>query len=154
MECNLAASLEAGQAPALYDWEEAVFRANRDAEEFSLAECQNWITKIWSGANRRGPPPRVKDGRGASAARTDGRFTIHLPRWARNSLIILHEMAHCLTADQDDSWEHGKLFMATYLALLDTYTLYDHAKLYESARAAGLEVAERTGLSLISRKLS
>ncbi len=58
----------------------------------------------------------VFDGRGSQLARgrfVNGEFHLTLPRWARVELIILHELAHCL------SWDgHGPVFCSYYLKLV------------------------------------
>jgi putative metallohydrolase (TIGR04338 family) len=55
----------------------------------------------------------VKDGRGSRRARTDGAHWIAVPRAMRREWVLLHEVAHCLTADK-----HGPEFCACYLALV------------------------------------
>lgn len=42
--------------------------------------------------------------------------TISLPNWAKNEIILLHEMSHCLLPHRV---KHGKEFCATYLQLIE-----------------------------------
>ncbi len=64
-------------------------------------------------------PPRVKDGRGNRSAK-GGTYHISIPRWARNDVIVLHELAHTITrrAYPINCAGHGWQFCATYLKLL------------------------------------
>jgi len=63
--------------------------------------------------------PRVKDGRGIRNAK-GGRFFISIPRWARNDVVVLHELAHTIT---QRVWPincagHGWQYCQTFLKLV------------------------------------
>lgn len=64
---------------------------------------------------------RVGDGRGRRRAGgwmlRPGLGEIFMPRWSRNKLIVLHELAHCLTHSHELAW-HGPEFTAVYCDLV------------------------------------
>lgn len=66
-------------------------------------------------------PPRIDDGRGTSWAR-GGTNRLNLPKWARGSGTILHELSHCIS-DREEWWRkekrapHGWEFCSIYLDL-------------------------------------
>ena len=64
-------------------------------------------------------PPEVKDGRGTRIAR-GGTFHISIPLWARNEVIVLHELAHTITRRMYpiNIAGHGWQYCATYLKLI------------------------------------
>jgi carbohydrate-binding DOMON domain-containing protein len=88
-----------------------------------------------------GHAPRIVDGRGSEAARNWHRV-IHLPRWSRNNIIVLHELAHTLTnfIDSNDSYEHGGIFVHVMITLLTRFAGYKYQVLADSAKAYGLQV--------------
>ena len=56
----------------------------------------------------------IRDGRGCRSARGSLHFMI-LPKWARQPLVILHEMAHGLSRVRP---AHGREFAETFLTLV------------------------------------
>ncbi len=66
--------------------------------------------------------PNIKDGRGQRRALAWGGHTIGIPRWARNSHIVLHELAHIVSKRKfgPNIQGHGWEYCETYLTL----TLY------------------------------
>jgi putative metallohydrolase (TIGR04338 family) len=80
----------------------------------TLPECQAYVDKLLGSAYmqrkygyRSGRPRKVnvKQGRGGGAACSP--VTIELGVWARQPIVILHEIAHCLTwgVGADHGWE-------------------------------------------------
>lgn len=63
--------------------------------------------------------PRVKDGRGTRIAK-GGTSHISIPLWARNDVIVLHELAHTVTRRiyPINIAGHGWQFCATFLKLV------------------------------------
>lgn len=63
--------------------------------------------------------PVVTDGRGRRrACYAPLRCVIKLPRWARNPLTVLHEVAHHIVRDRP---AHGPQFATLYAQLLERY---------------------------------
>lgn len=119
-------------APRVRDYQRTrVYRAERElgafGEIYSLAQCREIVSTI-------APRVTVEDGRGHRRAvtyrgpeRVMGRGenlrivrlshpVIALPRWARNDLLILHELSHVLTPREYSS--HGRTFATVFLRLL------------------------------------
>ncbi len=130
-------------------------RRCRIADEMSLDDCTALITKVWKAYHPAARyVPKVTPGHLARRA-TGSRERISLPRWSRQSTIVLHETAHSLQppirwveADAPDehlvavAW-HGPEFMRLFIELLVRY----HApargmrgELLRSARAARIKV--------------
>lgn len=58
----------------------------------------------------------VTAGRGRRSACAHGQHEIRIPRWARSELVVLHEVAHCLTDARAAA--HGPEFAGVMLALV------------------------------------
>jgi hypothetical protein len=131
-----------GQGKLLYCWEVNVF-AERDKQELTLDECRALINNVWvKQLSLTAPPPAVLDGRGSCDARTTA-TAIHLPRWARNKPIVIHELSHSVTDlfDEASSIDHSSKFIQVYLTLLGNNTQYRYRALRTSARKYGLKVS-------------
>ena len=94
----------------------------------SLDECRNYVGRInrsrWfkSRYNGRGRPPgykiKVEHQPGTSWARGSyGKGWINLPAWARQELVILHELAHAMLMSGRIA-PHGCTFCRLYLDLI------------------------------------
>jgi hypothetical protein len=131
-----------GQAPHLYVWEINYF-PERSQHLLTLPECQSLINLIWvDQLHLQGDPPVVHDGRGSRCARTF-ESRIYLPRWARNPMVVIHELAHCVTDlfDSDDSQAHGPRYMKVYLSLWAINSSYKYPALRKHANRNGLRVS-------------
>jgi hypothetical protein len=139
-ENSLSAGLFAGQTQLCYGWELSRFTC-RNETILSLKQCQQLIKEVWKELNMKGPAPKVIDGRGSIYARSDCK-EIHLPKWSRNNIIVLHELAHTLTnfIDETDSGEHGGIFVHVMITLLTRFAGYKYGELSKSAQAFGLTV--------------
>ena len=86
--------------------------------------------------------PAVYDGRGSMCARYYNN-AIHLPRWSRNRLIVIHELAHAVTGLLNDvrSSHHDGLYLQVYFTLLDLEGDYKYDWLKHSALKYGLKVS-------------
>ena len=58
----------------------------------------------------------VRPGHGHRRATADRNGVLQLPRWARSEVVVLHEMAHCLTPT--DLAAHGPEYAGVLLALV------------------------------------
>jgi hypothetical protein len=130
------------QSESVYAWEIQTF-PQRDIGSLSLAECHALVTKIWKQTlNLKADVPPISDGRGSSYARVYNE-TIHLPRWSRNRLIVIHELAHCVTSmmDHERSVAHDGLYMQVYLTILALEGDHKYDWLLKSAKDYGLKVS-------------
>jgi hypothetical protein len=130
----------AGQTQLCYSWESSRFTF-RDEAIITLKQCRELVKECWKALNMKGTAPKVVDGRGSNYAR-NFHTEIHLPKWSRNNIIVLHELAHtlCNMIDEKDSEEHGGIFMHIMLTLLTRFAGYKYGELSSSAQAYGLKV--------------
>jgi hypothetical protein len=125
-------------ARTLYAWEDKVV-APRDRGLVPFARLQPLVDHVWAEEGRRWPPrvrPLPKQARRtvARATRTAIEAPSELPSW-----VLLHEIAHALTADVDGNHAgHGPDFVAAYLRLLVRHARLDRAMLEDSLAAAGI----------------
>lgn len=128
------------QSLNVYAWEESRFE-HRDQGSFTLSQCRNILASIWEDFDLMPALQQVTDGRGSLDARVT-EDKIHLPRWSRNPVILMHEMAHCITdlIDVDSSYDHSGTYMHVYLTLLSAYCSYKYDELFQSAKDFGLKV--------------
>lgn len=133
-------------ARRLYAWEDAVI-APRDRSLVPFARLQALVDHVWAAEGRRWPPrvhPLPKQARRtvARASRTAIEAPPELPSW-----VLLHEIAHALTAEVDGSHAgHGPDFVATYVRLLVRHARLDAALLDATLVEAGIAwTRERPG---------
>jgi hypothetical protein len=125
-------------ARKLYAWEDAAV-APCDRSLVPFARLQALVDHVWAEEGRKWPPrvrPLPKQARGtvARATRTAIEAPAELPSW-----VLLHEVAHALTADVDGHHAgHGPDFVAAYLRLLVRHARLDRAMLEDSLAAAGI----------------
>lgn len=133
-------TLISDQTKLFYAWEDTTLPDCRKSY-LSLAGCQKFVDEVWGDLSMNSDPPVVKDGRGSSAARSEG-STISMPRWSRNATVITHEISHTL-ASLIDPWGniyHGGIFIHVYFTMLTRYCDHKYHKLISSARSHGLIV--------------
>jgi hypothetical protein len=106
------------QRSKVYAWERQMF-PQMHTENLNLYECKLTASNLY------GKRVKVKDGRGRrnACAFARGYPTIALPKWARNEVVICHEVAHLLHRFDDTPW-HGARFMRSYIELLDLEGLH------------------------------
>jgi hypothetical protein len=139
------------QSEKVYAWEIKTF-PQRDTCVLSLDECRELVAAIWGELNLKDAVPPVSDGRGSPYARVFNEI-IHLPRWSRNRIIVVHEVAHCITdlIDNDRSVAHDGLYMQFYLTLLARLGDYKYEWLLKSAKDYGLKVSRANMLNRIKK---
>lgn len=122
-----------------------LYAAEREAfgqpkEELSLDTTVAFVRQVWRSPwtarkfqiARYSEPPYVADGRGTTAARGSLR-RLNLPRWSRNKVVILHELAHALTWHRETFAAHGREFAAVFLELVSHWLGVDAAKRLRAA---------------------
>jgi len=112
---------------------------NTVENEMTLKECKALADKVckhWKIRERE-----VHDGRGCRSAYSMGGY-IKLPRWARQPVVVLHEMAHEIiysTLGYHNRASHGREFLGTEMYLLVKFAGYDIKELVRTANEAGLD---------------
>lgn len=98
------------------------------------------LTECASLARKYNPKIDVRDGRGrrhAGASYEDNLIT--LPRWSRQTVIVLHEVAHTLVDDQKFPY-HGAEFVGLFIGLLAQESIGSIDFNIAAATIAGLSV--------------
>jgi putative metallohydrolase (TIGR04338 family) len=107
------------------------------------------ITKTRWWRNREGPPfVHVRDGRGTRFALAyDGSMvlrgefypaSINLPRWARDPIVVLHELTHLLSPANEAA--HGPTYCRNYLAVVKRFLGEEkHRQLKDSFKENGVK---------------
>lgn len=123
------------QRSKVYAWENKMFWREHEETKYTLDECRELAASLY------GARVKVKDGRGRGAACAfwDRYPTIALPRWARNDIVIAHEVAHLFFRNDKSIPGHGALWMAKYIELLGKVG-HDVDLTRESAIEFGLKV--------------
>jgi hypothetical protein len=125
-------------ARRLYAWEDAVV-APRDRSLVPFARLQALVDHVWAAEGLRWPPrvrPLPKQARRtvARASRTAIEAPAELPSW-----VLLHEVAHALTAEVDGTHAgHGPDFVGVYLRLLERHARMDRAVLEATLAEAAI----------------
>jgi|SRR5688572_8246986 len=132
------------QRNKVYSWERVTFTSDEHYKgSLTLEECKELAAKMY------GARVVVKDGRGrshAGACVSKRVATITLPIWARNPLVVAHEVAHIQNYRfSKDSSAHGGVFMWFFIELLSKHCGKDRDTLTKSARDFGLRVAMPMG---------
>jgi hypothetical protein len=120
------------QKSAVYLWEKKVgsrFGISKFEPTLTLDECQELVNKIWKDQGRNDCAPLIKCGEQYNVAFSRNekyRKEIHLPLWARNPLVVIHEVTHSLYPRLG----HSPLFAGIFLQLLGKYTNIDTTEAY------------------------
>lgn len=103
-------------------------------EELSLKECERIARRVQAAYGLSQRRLRVCDGRGFrhAVAYPD---SIYLPKWARNRIVLLHELAHWMLKQIGICDSHGPLFVRTFLELLDWFGIMPMNELRSTAVA-------------------
>ena len=123
----------------------------------TLPECQTYYEHIvgsrWWKGRAAVIPVMLRDGRGTSVARAfavTGIAFINLPRWSRQELWMLHELAHVLYRhgyeyqNTRDTRPHGAAFVRLFLDLVRRWMGPETAKaLRESMLEHGVRIVNR-----------
>ena len=119
------------QRQKLYRFEEARLQKHPFNLDLTLPECTTLARKY-------NPRIKVKDGRGRRhAGASFGENLITLPRWARQTVIVLHEIAHTLVDDRKYP-HHGAEFVGVLFALLSQESIGTIPELCEAASRSKL----------------
>lgn len=128
------------QRGKVYAWERHFHATGRDYE-MTLKECQALVNKVAKFYSVRAP--KVTDGRGRRSAYWYNSWEIALPRWSRQPVIILHELAHMITGNLI-IWgkrvaSHGPEFVGVEMYLLNKYLKISVSELCRQANDSGID---------------
>ncbi len=128
---------ETARARRVYAWEDRVV-APLDQSRVPFAQMQALVDYVWAEAGLRWPP-RVRRKRPSGRVMATGsRLAIEAPAKLA-SWVLLHEIAHAMTADHDGAGDgHGPVFMGVYLGLLVRHARLDRAHLTTTLAQAGI----------------
>lgn len=126
------------QRARVYAWEDAIV-APKDGTTIPFAAAQGMIDAIWAEQGLSFPPMAVRLPRQARRAiGRASRLTVEL-RDEVPAFVLLHELAHSLSSDQDGRSDgHGPVFLGLYLSLLERYLRLPRAMMEASLLQAGL----------------
>jgi hypothetical protein len=131
------------QRQKVYNWERTL-RNSPANKTLTLDECKNLIKKVCQRYSKA--IPYVSDGRGTSYAR-GGANRINLPKWARETIFVLHELAHSIQLVKGEqigndrpAW-HGAEFARLFIELLAWQKIAPKAELMKSARQHRIRIA-------------
>ena len=128
------------QRSRVYAWEQTEI-APHDPTEVAFANVQGMVNAIWSEAGLKYPPkvePLAAQSTTTLAQAT--RLSIQVPP-KTPAWIILHEVAHAMTATHDGNSDgHGSLFMGLYVGLLTRYMRLPRDVILASLRLAAIDI--------------
>ncbi len=141
------------QRSKVYAWERAaVVRLGEAASLYepdfkTLEECEEFMRPIWRkergrvGLARQKAPELSRNLWGQRSAMAMDDHTIKLPKWARSRWVILHEMAHRLTPDDE---AHGPRFVGVLIGLVARWAGYSADELMQLADEHGVKYSVRS----------
>jgi hypothetical protein len=130
--------LRDNQRSRVYAWERKIKGYHRAPEWKKIEDVIAFATPVWKAERgrvglARQELPLFKAGRGASASDS---HTISLGRWARQTPIVLHEIAHRLTPHDEP---HGPRFVGVLIGLLSRHAGYVAEELMALADEIGVK---------------
>ena len=131
------------QRSKVYAWErKSVFDKPDVDNVIELKDIAVFCRLALDAAGLKYRTPRILDGRGRRKACYDVEArALKLPRWARRTPVILHELAHYIVDKKygcDTVPWHGRFFMQEYFALLALHG-WDRWDLRRSAHEARIK---------------
>lgn len=125
------------RARRVYAWEDQVV-APLDRSLVPFAQMQALVDHVWQGEGLRWPPRMQRRKRSRTTLATGSRLAISAPD-SLPSWVLLHELAHAMTADHDGHGDgHGAAFVGVYVRLLVRYCRIDRDRLAASLAASGI----------------
>ena len=138
------------QRKRVYTAEVEAFDTDKKTDEPTLREVkevERFVKKVFASkrVKKEWPlvyhVPVVKDGRGCRNALAHGTSAISVPIWARRKWVVLHELAHIITARYHKGVaSHGWEYCRNYLRLVEIILGKEaHAKLEKSFLKHGVK---------------
>lgn len=137
------------QRGRVYAWERQTFGHRIWTAELALAELEALVNRIWRSERGRvgqakRPAPIVVARRGSSAeafSNAHGRAQIFFGAHCHNRIVVLHELAHCLTPSDQS---HGPRFVGVLIGLYCRHLDCDAKELMASADEMGVKYHVRS----------
>ncbi len=132
------------QKHRVYRWEDDIVRP-RDTNRVTIEVAQQIVNHIWENEGREHPPQvELKHRKNARCADAT-RFKLRFPESMLYTWIIIHELAHSFTSNEDGASNgHGGWFMQTYIYLLSKYAGMNMMELMYSATKRNIEIKRLT----------
>lgn len=114
------------QQSRLYRWEDECV-ISRDEPKVPFDSCQALVDHVWHEEGYKYPPKvTLMPAQNRRAEAKADRLRIMIPKDGCRSTVLLHEIAHSLTAIPDEgSCMHGPRYVGVYLKLLSKYAGFD-----------------------------
>ena len=130
------------QRSKVYDWEQKTFGV-RD-EKSTLKQCEEMARHIQTAYGKKWRRLEIKCGAGFRRAVAYPN-AIYLPKWARNEIVVLHEMAHWILVNDGVGCDHhGPKFMRLFIELIAWAIGLPKSEILSSARAKRIKIAPAT----------
>ena len=147
------------QRSRVYAWERSIPGLHQWRGTMSLEESDALVRRVWRKERGRyglakHPVPTVRAGRGGGSG---GYGNISLGRWARQPVVVLHELAHCLTLPKRQFFRegfgaerrraeagHGPRFVGVAIGLYCRHLGCDRDELLAAAEEHGVRVDTRS----------
>jgi hypothetical protein len=130
------------QRSAVYRWE-GQHVDPKDTGTIPFDQAQAIVDYVWTCAGLTYPPKIHELSRNATrTAANANRLTINIPASGISTTVLLHEIAHSMTADaaSDRSHAHRPRFVGVFMRLLcDLIPTFNLDELKRSAMQAGVE---------------
>lgn len=128
------------QRHRVYAWENEIVRP-KDTTLISVEAAQSVVNYIWESEGREYPPQvELKHGKRPRCADAT-RFKLRFPENMLYTWIIIHELAHTFTSNEDGASNgHGDWFMQVYTRLLSKYVNIPLPLLYYTANEKGIKI--------------
>lgn len=127
------------QQTSAYKWEREVLASY--TRRVTIDQARTLVAAVWMAEGLRFPPavesmPKQVTTALGDATRTKIRLVGSVPEW-----VVLHEVAHSMQAraDVNETDYHGKLWLGTYMRLLEKFMGVPMPLMMYTATRAGLE---------------
>lgn len=138
----MSSNLKDYQRQKLYDWENAnVYRGRFIPFDY----ITTYVARVWEAEGLKHPPLVDTVGKNCRRKLADGcRSKVRFRAEGAHESVILHELAHAMTCNVDDTGDwHGPEFVGTYMRLLYNHMNVPLFALWFSATQAGLDFVKK-----------
>ena len=120
------------QKQRVYDWEDK-YIGSKHSDIVVFDNVQSIIDYVWNGMGLEYPPKAILLSKTARKGGSATRLHVRLQPVTR-TWIILHELAHSMTSDEEDNSDrHNAQFVGVYMKLLEKFLNIPSTYLWWSA---------------------